>query len=77
MRRYDHSPGAMRHGVWPMHGVGLWFDDADARVPMGVPMGVPKVMWERVFPSDYKCSRENEQDNWTVELSCSFSRLHL
>jgi len=21
------------------------------------------LLWERVFPSDYKCSRENEQDN--------------
>ena len=22
-----------------------------------------RILWERVFPSDYKCSRENEQDN--------------
>jgi len=21
-------------------------------------------LWERVFPSDYKCSREIEPDNW-------------
>jgi hypothetical protein len=26
-------------------------------------------LWERVFPSDYKCSREIEPDNWPVVRS--------
>ena len=27
------------------------------------------ILWERVFPSDYKCSREIEPDNWPVVRS--------
>jgi hypothetical protein len=44
-------------------------------------------LWERVFPLDFQCSREIEQDNWPVvllafpdalvgQLSGSLSLLH-